>query len=151
MSSRVKPLDFISRGQRGLIQPAVKCRGREYLRIIYGLEYTLSKNLERLRARAGIEDLRPYDLRHTFATRLVERNIQTIVISELLGHTQPLQGFGQASRITPGFAHATYEAMRRAVDSLEHPPQITAFEQKSSKNRANGSEIDDKNQMVKAG
>src|SRR4051812_37759138 len=27
----VKPLDFISRGTRGLAQPAVKCRGREYL------------------------------------------------------------------------------------------------------------------------
>jgi integrase len=49
--------------------------------------------------RAGIEDLRPYDLRHTFATRLVERNVQTIIISELLGHTQPLQGFGYASRL----------------------------------------------------
>ena len=32
----VKPLDFIMRGQRGLVQPAIKCRGREYLRIIYG-------------------------------------------------------------------------------------------------------------------
>jgi hypothetical protein len=41
----------------------------------------------------------------------VERNVQTIIISELLGHTQPLQGFGCASRITPGYAHATYDAM----------------------------------------
>ncbi|HEY0601677.1 MAG TPA: polynucleotide kinase-phosphatase, partial [Herpetosiphonaceae bacterium] len=47
----VKPLDFISHGQRGLIQPAVKCRGREYLRIIYGPEYTAPDNLERLRSR----------------------------------------------------------------------------------------------------
>ena len=47
----VKPLDFISRGTRGLIQPAVKCRGREYLRIIYGPEYTATQNLERLRSR----------------------------------------------------------------------------------------------------
>jgi len=47
----VKPLDFITRGSRGLVQPAVKCRGREYLRIIYGPEYTASENLERLRAR----------------------------------------------------------------------------------------------------
>jgi protein phosphatase len=31
----VKPLDFIARGGRGLVQPAVKCRGSEYLRIIY--------------------------------------------------------------------------------------------------------------------
>jgi protein phosphatase len=47
----VKPLDFVARGRRGLIQPAVKCRGREYLRIIYGPEYTRPENLERLRAR----------------------------------------------------------------------------------------------------
>jgi protein phosphatase len=32
----VKPLAFIARGQQGLVQPAIKCRGREYLRIIYG-------------------------------------------------------------------------------------------------------------------
>src|SRR6185369_15504843 len=47
----VKPLDFIARGKRGLLQPAVKCRGREYLRIIYGPEYTAPANLERLRSR----------------------------------------------------------------------------------------------------
>ena len=47
----IKPLDFVVKGKRGLVQPAVKCRGREYLRIIYGPEYTLPNNLERLRAR----------------------------------------------------------------------------------------------------
>jgi protein phosphatase len=47
----VKPLDFILRGKRGLAQPAVKCRGREYLRIIYGPDYTADENLTRLRAR----------------------------------------------------------------------------------------------------
>ena len=47
----VKPLDFIARGTRGLVQPAVKCRGREYLRVIYGPEYDAPENLERLRAR----------------------------------------------------------------------------------------------------
>jgi protein phosphatase len=47
----VKPLDFIARGRRGVVQPAVKCRGREYLRIIYGPEYTTPANLERLRSR----------------------------------------------------------------------------------------------------
>jgi protein phosphatase len=47
----VKPLDFIATGTRGLIQPAIKCRGREYLRIIYGPEYTAPANLERLRQR----------------------------------------------------------------------------------------------------
>ncbi|HZZ29143.1 MAG TPA: polynucleotide kinase-phosphatase [Pirellulales bacterium] len=47
----VKPIEFVARGKRGLVQPAVKCRGREYLRIIYGPEYTFADNLARLRAR----------------------------------------------------------------------------------------------------
>jgi protein phosphatase len=47
----VKPHSFIAQSKRGLVQPAVKCRGREYLRIIYGPEYTLPENLERLRNR----------------------------------------------------------------------------------------------------
>jgi protein phosphatase len=47
----VKPLDFIAKGKKGLIQPALKCRGREYLRIIYGPDYTSELNLARLRNR----------------------------------------------------------------------------------------------------
>jgi protein phosphatase len=47
----VKPMDFIASGNRGLLQPAVKCRGREYLRIIYGPEYTAPEHLDRLRQR----------------------------------------------------------------------------------------------------
>ena len=47
----VKPLEFVVKGRKGLAQPAVKVRGREYLRIIYGPEYTLPENLERLKSR----------------------------------------------------------------------------------------------------
>ena len=47
----VKPLDFVARGQKGLLQPAIKCRGREYLRIIYGPHYDRPENLERLKKR----------------------------------------------------------------------------------------------------
>lgn len=47
----VKPMDYIVKGNRGIIQPAVKCRGQEYLRIIYGAEYTSPENLNRLRQR----------------------------------------------------------------------------------------------------
>lgn len=56
----VKPLEFIGRGQRGLIQPAVKCRGRDYLRIIYGPEYTA--HLDELRQR-GLNAKRSLALR----------------------------------------------------------------------------------------
>ena len=48
----VKPLAFVPRGRRGLVQPAIKCRGSEYLRIIYGPDYTLPENLDRLRNRS---------------------------------------------------------------------------------------------------
>ena len=47
----IKPLGFVTKGKEDLVQPALKCRGREYLRIIYGPEYTASHNLERLRER----------------------------------------------------------------------------------------------------
>lgn len=47
----VKPYDFVPQGKGGLLQPALKCRGREYLRIIYGPDYLLPGNLERLRQR----------------------------------------------------------------------------------------------------
>ncbi|HET6252222.1 MAG TPA: polynucleotide kinase-phosphatase [Tepidisphaeraceae bacterium] len=47
----VKPLEFVVRAKKGLVQPAVKCRGPEYLRIIYGPEYDAPENLQRLRSR----------------------------------------------------------------------------------------------------
>ena len=58
----VKPMDFIATGKRGLVQPAMKCRGAEYLRIIYGPEYTLPGNIERLRNR-GLSTKRSLALR----------------------------------------------------------------------------------------
>ncbi|MAG32287.1 MAG: polynucleotide kinase-phosphatase [Deltaproteobacteria bacterium] len=58
----VKPIDFIARGKRGLLQPALKVRGKEYLRIIYGPEYTEPANLERLRSR-GLSKKRSLALR----------------------------------------------------------------------------------------
>ena len=48
----VKPLAALVRPENGrLVQPGVKVRGREYLRIIYGPDYTLPANLDRLRSR----------------------------------------------------------------------------------------------------
>jgi protein phosphatase len=48
----VKPLGALVRNKEGrLVQPGIKCRGREYLRIIYGPEYTRPDNLARLRGR----------------------------------------------------------------------------------------------------
>lgn len=58
----VKPFDFIAKGKDGLVQPAIKCRGKEYLRIIYGPEYNAPENLLRLRNR-GLSAKRSLALR----------------------------------------------------------------------------------------
>ena len=47
----VKPAANLTRGARGLVQPGLKVRGREYLRMIYGPDYTEPANLARLRPR----------------------------------------------------------------------------------------------------
>jgi len=48
----VKPFDVLSCGRRFFVQPALKVRGREYLRIIYGPDYLEPENLSRLKRRA---------------------------------------------------------------------------------------------------
>jgi protein phosphatase len=48
----VKPAAGLVRGQKGLAQPGLKVRGREYLRIIYGPDYTEPEHLARLRTRS---------------------------------------------------------------------------------------------------
>jgi protein phosphatase len=72
----VKPLDFIVKGSRGLVQPAIKCRGREYLRIIYGPEYTAPEHLERLRWR-GLTAKRSLALREfTLGVEALQRFVR---------------------------------------------------------------------------
>ncbi|PSB07034.1 polynucleotide kinase-phosphatase, partial [filamentous cyanobacterium Phorm 46] len=58
----VKPMEFLVKNSNKLVQPAIKCRGKEYLRIIYGLEYSLPEHLEKLRSR-GLSGKRSLALR----------------------------------------------------------------------------------------
>ena len=58
----VKPAANLTRGTNGLVQPGLKVRGREYLRIIYGPDYTEPANLARLRQR-GLSHKRSLALR----------------------------------------------------------------------------------------
>jgi len=73
----IKPVEGLVTGKRGMVQPAIKCRGREYLRIIYGPTYTEPQNLSRLRQR-GVGPkralaLREFALGHEALHRFVER------------------------------------------------------------------------------
>jgi protein phosphatase len=73
----VKPSDFVARGAKGIIQPAIKVRGPEYLRIIYGPEYDAPEHLTRLKVRnvSGKRQLalREFALGHEALTRFVAR------------------------------------------------------------------------------
>jgi len=94
----VKPLDFITRGPRGLAQPAVKCRGREYLRIIYGPDYDAPENLSRLRARglagkrslAGREFALGIEALERFVRREPLRRVHECVFAVLALESEPV-------------------------------------------------------------
>jgi len=95
----VKPFEFLARGRRGLAQPALKCRGREYLRIIYGPEYTLPENLERLRRR-GLVAKRSLTLRELalgieglerFVRREPLRRVHECVFGVLALESEPVE------------------------------------------------------------
>lgn len=94
----VKPMDFVSHGPKGLIQPAVKCRGAEYLRIIYGPEYDLPENLVRLRQR-GLSRKRSLALREfslgiesleRFVKRAPLRQVHECVFGVLALESEPV-------------------------------------------------------------
>jgi protein phosphatase len=94
----VKPFDFIAGGLRWLAQPAVKCRGREYLRIIYGSEDTAPEHLERLRMR-GLGRKRSLALREfalgvealeRFARREPLRRVHECVFGVLALESEPV-------------------------------------------------------------
>jgi protein phosphatase len=91
----VKPLDFLP--SRSL-QPAVKCRGPEYLRLIYGAEYSLPENLDRLRQR-GLSGKRSLALREfalgiealeRFVAREPLRRVHECTFGVLALETEPI-------------------------------------------------------------
>lgn len=94
----VKPLAFTPRGSKGLIQAALKVRGPEYLRIIYGPEYDLPDNLVRLRARSlggkRTLALREFALGHESLSRFVEgaplRRVHECVFAVLALESEPV-------------------------------------------------------------
>lgn len=94
----VKPLDFVARGQKGLLQPAIKCRGREYLRIIYGPHYDRPENLDRLKKR-GLGHKRSMALRefalglealHRFVEHAPLTRVHQAVFGVLAMETEPV-------------------------------------------------------------
>jgi len=65
---------------------------------------------QRIRVRAGLPDLRLHDLRHSFASFLVNRGISLYVVQGLLGHAH--------ARYTQRYAHLTSDTLRDAAEAV---------------------------------
>jgi len=63
--------------------------------------------------RAGIKGLRFHDLRHTFATRLIEHGVNLITVKELFGHS--------SVEITQRYTHPNEALKKEAVAALVSP------------------------------
>lgn len=94
----VKPLDFTAKGKKGWVQPAIKCRGPEYLRIIYGAEYLEPSKLARLRDR-GLSRKRSLAMREfelglealqRFVDRQPLRRVHECVLGVLALESEPV-------------------------------------------------------------
>ncbi len=70
----------------------------------------LKRTLKKVLERAGIKDFRFHDLRHTFATRLVQRGEDIYKVAKLMGHKD--------IRMTQRYAHHSSESLRSGVDVL---------------------------------
>ncbi len=77
------------------------------------LLHSVKKAFQSARKRGGLPDLRIHDLRHTFASRLIDRGVPDRIVQKLLGHSTP--------GMTVRYTHPSEEALRHAVNSLERP------------------------------
>ena len=73
----------------------------------------LKKSFKTASNKAGINGLRFHDLRHNFASDLVERGVDIVTVSKLLGHTD-------INITAKMYSHPSPEHMRRAVSKLSY-------------------------------
>ena len=73
----------------------------------------LAREFCEARDQAGIPDFRFHDMRHTFATRLVQRGVDLYKVQRLLGH--------KTSLMTQRYAHHSPESLREGVNVLDEP------------------------------
>ena len=102
-------------------------KSKSKIRYISGYVFTsqvgikiIARNLLRAyyeaRKKANLEDVRFHDLRHTFATRLVQAGVDLYTVAKLLGHKD--------IRMTQRYAHHNTESLRHGVDVLDRTGDI---------------------------
>jgi integrase len=74
--------------------------------------HTISTAWRRLAQKSGIKKVRLHDLRHTFATLLLKKNVNAKVVSEMLGHSTTAITMDLYSHVSPSM-------QQDAVDKLD--------------------------------
>ena len=72
-------------------------------------------------AAAGLSGVKPYDLRHTMATLMLQANVPLKVVSERLGHEDVTTTLRHYSHVLPGMQQRAADAMQELFSKLRAP------------------------------
>lgn len=91
----------------------------------------LEKPWQRLRVRAGINDIRLHDLRHSFASVGVSNNLSLPIIGALLGHREAATTARYAHLAADPIRHANDRIGAHLIAALNRPARENEFEQQN--------------------